>query len=218
MDPLVSILIPAYNVERWIRDSLASALVQTWRRKEIIVVDDGSSDRTLEIARSFSSRKVLVVSQENQGASSARNRALSLCQGDFIQWLDADDLLAPDKIRRQIECSFECQDPGILFSAEWGYFAHRTAHARFRPTPLWNDLTPAEWLIRKMSYNLHMQTATWLVSRQLTQATGPWDVRLVNDNDGEYFCRAILASNGVRFVRGAKVYYRIGSRKRLSYI
>jgi hypothetical protein len=69
-----------------------------------------------------------------------------------------------------------------------------------------------------MGENLHMQTATWLVSRELTEAAGPWDVRLVRDNDGEYFCRVILASNGVRFVPEARALYRIMAPYRLSYI
>src|SRR5436190_23310673 len=98
MKSLVSILIPAYNAERWIADAIRSALAQTWSRKEIIIVDDGSRDRTLSLAREFASKTVSVVSQENQGASAARNKALSVCEGDYIQWLDADDLLAPDKI------------------------------------------------------------------------------------------------------------------------
>jgi hypothetical protein len=69
-----------------------------------------------------------------------------------------------------------------------------------------------------MGENLHMQTATWLVSRELTEAAGPWDVRLVRDNDGEYFCRVILASNGIRFVLGAGTFYRRVSPRRASYI
>src|SRR2546425_6261438 len=103
MQPLVSILIPAYNAEPWIADTIRSALAQTWPRKEIIVVDDGSRDQTLSIARQFASKNVSVVTQENQGASAARNRALALSQGKFIQWLDADDLIAPDKIAKQVE-------------------------------------------------------------------------------------------------------------------
>src|SRR4029450_13201330 len=105
MKPLVSILIPAYNAERWIADTIRSALLQTWPRKEIIVVDDGSTDRTLQAARHFASPTVSIVTQENQGASAARNRAFELCQGDYIQWLDADDLLALDKIAKQVEAS-----------------------------------------------------------------------------------------------------------------
>jgi glycosyltransferase involved in cell wall biosynthesis len=208
MEPLVSILVPAYNAERWIADTLESALAQTWRKKEIIVVDDGSSDRTLQIAKQFASKAVRVVTQANQGASGARNTAFSVCQGDYIQWLDADDLMGPDKIARQMEAIQRCQSRRTLFSSSWGYFFYRLNRAEFTPTPLWCDLSPAEWLIRKMGQNLHMQTATWLVSRELTEAAGPWDIRLWKDNDGEYFCRVILASDGIRFISEAKTFYR----------
>ena len=90
--------------------------------------------------------------------------------------------------------------------------------AQFFPTPLWCDLSPVEWLLRKMGQNLHMQTATWLVSRELTQAAGPWDTRLSLDDDGEYFCRVVLASNAIRFVADAKVFYRQPGFDRLSSI
>ena len=103
MAPLISILIPAYNAEKWIAETLESALAQTWPNKEVIVVDDGSTDRTLLIARQFESPWVKVLSQPNQGASSARNVAFGLSQGDYIQWLDADDVLAPDKLAQQME-------------------------------------------------------------------------------------------------------------------
>ncbi len=99
--PLVSVLIPAYNAQEWIADTIRSALSQTWSRIEIIVVDDGSRDQTLSIAQQFETLGVLVISQKNQGASAARNHAFALSHGDYIQWLDADDLLAPDKIARQ---------------------------------------------------------------------------------------------------------------------
>jgi hypothetical protein len=69
-----------------------------------------------------------------------------------------------------------------------------------------------------MAQNLHMQTATWLTSRELTKAAGAWDARLFVDDDGEYFCRVLLASDGVRFVPGAKVFYRNTPSTRLSYI
>jgi hypothetical protein len=77
---------------------------------------------------------------------------------------------------------------------------------------------PVEWLIRKMQLNLYMQTASWLVSRELAEAAGPWDTRLLGDDDGEYFCRVLLASDGVRFVPEAKVYYRSSGASSLSYI
>lgn len=218
LKPLVSILIPAYNAEAWIAETLRSAIAQTWERKEIIVVDDGSTDRTLAVARRFESDQVRVVLQPNQGAAIARNHALSLCKGDYIQYLDADDLLAPDKIAKQMEALDSSTNSRTLLSGSWGRFMYRYYRTEFIPSALWCDLSPAEWLLRKMKYNLYMQTATWLVSRELAEKAGPWDTRLLVDDDGEYFCRVLLASAEVKFVPDSKVYYRTSGPASLSYI
>jgi glycosyltransferase involved in cell wall biosynthesis len=218
MHPLVSILIPAYNARPFIADTIRSALGQTWPRKEIIIVDDGSGDQTLAVARQFASKDVLVVTWENQGAAASRNKAFSLSQGDYIQWLDADDLLSPDKVRKQLEARGRGCSARTLLSSAWGNFMYRPRRAEFTPTALWCDLSPTEWLIRKMGQNLHMQTATWLVTRELTEVAGPWDTRFLVDDDGEYFCRVLLASDGVRFVPEGRVFYRMSGSGRLSYI
>ena len=149
MTPLVSILIPAFNVEKWIADAIKSAIAQSWRRTEVVIVDDGSTDATLAIARRFASKKVVVLTQKNQGAAIARNRALELCQGKYIQWLDADDLLSPDKIERQMEAAQVFANKRTLLASEWGSFAYRTKRAKFHATALWCDLSPVEWLLRK---------------------------------------------------------------------
>ena len=218
MNPLVSILIPAYNAEEWLADSLESAVAQTWPNKEIIVVDDGSKDGTAAVAERFRTRGVTLVRQANQGAAAARNKAFAVSTGEFIQWLDADDLLAPNKISLQMSVLSTSRNRRTLASGAWGQFLYRPSRARFVPTPLWCDLSPTEWLIRKMGMNLHMQTGTWLVSRELTEAAGPWDTRLLGDDDGEYFCRILIASDGIRFVPDAKVYYRMAGTTSLSYI
>ncbi len=218
MKSLVSILIPAFNAEHFIGDSLRCAVAQTWPRKEIIVVDDGSKDRTLAIARQFESNIVKVCTQENQGASATRNNAFAVSQGDYVQWLDADDLMSPEKTAKQMEVVEQGGSKRLLISSAWGAFMHRPYRAHFRPGPLWQDLAPAEWLMRKMEKNTYMQTATWLVSRELAQAAGPWDTRLLGDDDGEFFCRVLLASEGTHFVPEAKVYYRQGGAGSLSYI
>src|SRR5208283_2756679 len=75
-----------------------------------------------------------------------------------------------------------------------------------------------EWFVRQMEENIYMQTATWLVSREVTETAGPWDTRLLGDDDGEYFSRVLLASCGSRFVPEAKVYYRMSGAGSLSYI
>ena len=218
MEPLVSILIPAFNAEPWLADAIRSAINQTWPRKEIVVVNDGSTDRTLDVARQFERSGVRVASQANQGAAAARNHALSLSRGDYIQWLDADDILDSTKIARQMAVLAGCGSPMTLASCAWGTFLSRRHRARFVPTSLWCDLSPVDWLLRKMNDGVFMQTAAWLVSRPLTEAAGPWDTRLLTDDDGEYFCRVLLRSDGVRHVPDAKVYYRATGPGRLSYV
>jgi glycosyltransferase involved in cell wall biosynthesis len=218
MKPLVSILIPAYNAHEWIAETIESALAQTWPAKEIIVVDDGSTDQTVEIAKRYADKHVQVVTQANQGAAVARNTAYAHAQGDYIQWLDADDVLDPHKVEHQVRRIQKGLSPRTLLSGAWGHYIYRQSKARFVETPLWESLTPVEWLIRKMGQNLHMQTDNWLVGRELTDAAGPWDCRLWRDNDGEYFCRVILACDRIEFVPEAKSYYRNAGFKSISYI
>lgn len=219
MKPLVSILIPAYNAQQWIAESIQSANAQTWPRKEIIVVDDGSADRTAEVARGFAAKNVKVLSTANQGAAAARNHAYVHAQGDYIQWLDADDVLAPDKIERQLGALGAEHGRRVLLSCPMGLFFYAIKRARFVETPLWRDLSPVEWLLRKLGQNLRMSIHTWLTSRELAEAAGPWDNRLQFDDDGEYFSRVLLASEGTRFVREARAFTRkIPSSTRVSCI
>ena len=210
MRELVSIVVPAFNAERWIGGCLESAIAQTWPRKEVIVVDDGSRDATLRIARSFASSSVLVAAQENRGASAARNHALSLAQGDYIQWLDADDLLAADKVAVQLKGAESGRTSLTLLSGAWGRFYGCPRRSRLTPTALWEDLDGAEWLRRKVDGNLWMAIESWLVSRRLTELSGPWNERLSLDDDGEYFCRVVSRCDGIRFVADARCFCRRG--------
>src|SRR5215475_845701 len=172
---LVSILIPAYNKERWISETIESALMQTWSKKELIIVDDGSRDKTLEIIKGFESNNVKVIAQENQGACAARNRAYSLAQGSYIQWLDADDLLHPQKIEAQMRRAVAGAGPLSLKTAGFGLFYFRRQRAKFQPTRLWQDLSPADWIITSFTENAWMNPTAWLVTRELTDAAGEWD-------------------------------------------
>jgi len=106
MTPLVTIIIPCYNAERYIADAIESALAQTYRPIEVIVIDDGSTDRSAAIARRFG-EKVRFESIPNQGAAAARNRAIELATGELIQFLDADDLLHPQKLEKMVPMALE---------------------------------------------------------------------------------------------------------------
>ena len=97
--PLVSVVIPCFNARPWIEETLASVKAQTHRNLEIIVVDDGSTDGSAEWLDEAGRRNVIqVIHQENRGAAAARNAGLSRASGEFIQLLDADDILACEEI------------------------------------------------------------------------------------------------------------------------
>ncbi|MCX6950523.1 MAG: glycosyltransferase family A protein [Opitutae bacterium] len=215
MRPLVSILIPCYNAARWLAATLESALAQTWPHTEIIVVDDGSSDNSLMIARSFTSRGVHVLTQPNRGAAAARNAALAAAQGELIQFLDADDLLAPGKIAAQVE-ALTTAPAGSIASGPWGRFTLDPSSASFHPEPVWTDLTPLDWLVLSWSGGGMFPPLVWLTPRRIIDAAGPWNEDLSLDDDGEYFCRVLLQAATIRFVPGADSYYRDHSGPRVS--
>jgi glycosyltransferase involved in cell wall biosynthesis len=97
----VSVIIPAYNGDRYIKEAIDSVLAQTYPNYEIIVVDDGSTDNTRSIIQSYGN-KINYISQENQGVAAARNRGLKLAQGEYIAFLDQDDFFLPDKLATQL--------------------------------------------------------------------------------------------------------------------
>lgn len=101
--PLISIIIPCYNVETYIEKTISSVLNQTYENFEAIIVDDGSSDNTVKIIESFSDKRIKLFCQSNRGSAAARNRGLEVASGDYISFLDADDLLVKHKVERQVQ-------------------------------------------------------------------------------------------------------------------
>lgn len=215
MNPLVSVVIPAYNAEPFLAETVRSVIKQTWTPIEIVIVDDGSKDGTLAVADQFAGPSVKVVAQPNAGASAARNRGVAEAQGEFIQYLDADDLLAPSKVTVQMR-RLLAEGPEVLASGRWSRFADDTSRAWTKPEPFWADCDPIDWLVSCWERNSMMHPAAWLLSRQLIDRAGPWDERLTLDDDGEYFARVVLASRRVIFCGDAQTYYRSGVAPTLS--
>lgn len=115
--PKVSIIVPCYNQARFLPDALDSLLVQTWTNWECIVVNDGSRDDTTDVATLYSQRdsRVRLIAQKNRGLSGARNRGLKEAKGEWIQLLDADDILLPGKLQKQLEVLTKCRAPSLSF-------------------------------------------------------------------------------------------------------
>lgn len=209
MDPLVSIIIPAYNAATYIDQTIHSAIDQKYKNIEIIVVDDGSQDNTYELAKRYEAINFKVIRQKNSGPCAARNNGFKISQGEYIQWLDADDLLDTDKIELQIKSSEGGGDSKVLLSGSMAMFYFRHKNAQFYSNTLWRTLDPIDWIITKYNDNVYIPVHAWLTSRKLTELAGPWDDRLWRtDGDGEYFCRVVSASDKVKFVSDSKCYYR----------
>lgn len=208
--PLVSILIAAYNAEPWLAETLESAIAQTWPNVEVVLVDDGSTDGTLAVARRYESERVRVIHQANAGACAARNRALAEARGGFIQFLDADDLLASDKIERQMRRIVD-EPPGTVATGPWSRFYGDISTATQTSAPDWKDYEPAsDWLLQSWGGNGTIPTFSWLIPRDVAERAGAWDETVLLNQDGVYAAQLLVAARKIVFVEGAWGYYRSG--------
>ncbi|MBE9127581.1 MULTISPECIES: glycosyltransferase family 2 protein [unclassified Coleofasciculus] len=118
--PLISVIIPAYNAEAFIERTLKSVLSQTYKNLEVLVVDDGSQDRTAEIVQSIGGqdKRVILLQQLNSGVAAARNLGIEKSQGEFIAPIDADDIWYPQNIEKQVQCFLD-SDPSVGLVYSW---------------------------------------------------------------------------------------------------
>jgi glycosyltransferase involved in cell wall biosynthesis len=222
-DPLVSIIIPVYNAEKYLDESIGSAISQTWKKIEIIIVDDGSADQSLNIALKYQAEKIKVFHQENKGASAARNRGLLEANGDYIQFLDADDLLSENKIADQITALEG--EPEKIANCSTVHFYDGTFHQNSTPSQyeekfLFDDDDPVHFLITLLGgYSANgsmVQTGAWLTPKSIISKIGGWNEKLTTDDDGEFFCRVILNSKGIIKTNGYSYYRKQRSAQSLS--
>ena len=210
--PRVSVLVPLYNCEAFVEECLESVLKQTYSNIEVIVVNDGSSDHGPTIVEGFAARGVRLINQANRGQSAALNAAFGVSNGDFIQYLDADDLLHPRKIEVQVALLTGAES-GMMASGAWARFADTIEKATFVREPVWRDLEPVEWLVESWDGGGMMHVAGWLIPRDVVVAAGPWGERYAGapnapNNDAPFFTGALLASRGCLFCGEARSYYR----------
>ena len=215
-NPLVSVIIPVYNAEKYIAEAITSVINQTWPNIEIIIIDDGSTDRSLEIAKAFSGEKIKVYTQPNQGATVARNYGLKESRGDYIQFLDADDLLSSDKIEGQVlrlngSLTHVCVCNTIHFTDGENHLDIPITHEWFAE----ESDNPVDFLLKLYAgdevmpgYGGMIQPNAWLTPKNLIEKAGPWKEFKCPDDDGEFFCRVLLASDGVKFSSKGLNYYR----------
>lgn len=197
MKLLVSIIIPCYNAERWVSEAIQSCLDQTYQPIEVIVIDDGSTDKGLEVIKSFGD-KIRWETGPNRGGNHARNKGLALSRGDYIQFLDADDYLLPEKIARQIKI-LQDTGAGVVYEdcqrfteAIDGTYRWQTVQATgYKPDVL--EALLECWV---------PQTGTLLVTRNALDNIGGWDENLECCQEWDLQIRLAIAGVAFTYARG----------------
>ncbi|MDN5289003.1 MAG: glycosyltransferase family 2 protein [Mucilaginibacter sp.] len=217
-NPLVSVCIPVYNADAYLQDCVASVMDQSYKNIEIIIVDNGSADGSLDLARSFNYPNVTIEVEPSRGASKARNKALTMARGKYIQFLDADDRLSPDKIEEQVKILEAA--PGKLALCSTVHFFDGEPLNKFKPSPyeeqfLYDTNDPVAFIINLWGGNNFkgsmIQPNAWLIPRTIITAAGGWNESLTLDDDGEFFSRIILHSGGIRRTGGLNYYRKFKS-------
>jgi glycosyltransferase involved in cell wall biosynthesis len=206
----VSIIIPSHNKADYILDSIESALNQTWTNIEVIVVDDCSTDCTKEILSKINDERLKVHFVGFKNASAARNFGINKSDGDFIQFLDADDILKPEKIRTQlIDMDFKTDVLGVTNTNSF-YESIKEDGNEIDTEFLKFSENPFAFICNmfKSVDSGMVQPNAWLVPRQIIDASGFWNESLSVDDDGEFFCRVILQSKKIIHTDKILNYYR----------
>jgi glycosyltransferase involved in cell wall biosynthesis len=205
--PLVSVLIPLYNKVDYFEETLQSVLTQTYSNIEIIIVDDGSTDGSLDIAKRYLSENVKIFEQKNKGASAARNKAFELSKGDYIQYLDADDLL--DKYKIEVQVKVLIDNPNCVVIAQ-GYDMEMIKGQKVmtQRKRLMKDYTDHKTFI----YDEILEAAlvhSWLIPRQFIVKAGGWNERISIFDDRDFYLRLVPLASKIIFSEKAICYYRI---------
>ncbi|MDB5143946.1 MAG: hypothetical protein JWQ66_2659 [Mucilaginibacter sp.] len=215
--PLVSVCIPVYNAEKYVSEAIESVLNQTYSNIEVIIADDGSNDDTVSILhREFRNERVLFCRQKNKGAAAARNLAFLKSKGDFIKFLDADDLISAKTIESQVRAAIRY--PGSVISGKWGRFYHDNLLTfKLSPETCWQNMEPTRWLCTSwVSGKTMTQPGIFLIPRAVIEKGGLWDEKLSLIDDMDFFTRIILSSKNVIFEPESILFYRSGVAGSLS--
>lgn len=188
-NPLVSILIPLYNAEQYIEETITKALEQTYSNTELVIVDDHSTDNSLKIAQKYASEKVHIYSNPKKGGNSARNYAFEKCNGEYIKFMDADDYCTNDMIEKQMERMLKDGDENTLIFSPVK-MPYPDGKFFLPPREIDKDYIPGiELLIdiwRERGWNCpHCH----LMHRNLFVKSKGWDESILRNQDGEFFAR-----------------------------
>ena len=181
--PKISIIIPSYNNAKYLREAVGSALKQTYKNIEVIIIDDGSTDNSREVAESFRDPRIIYLWQENEGPAGARNKGIEKTKGEYVAFLDSDDLWEKDKLKKQLDFMEKNPETGMLGTAS----REMTDDGKIRG----REVFPEENKILQkilIRYNPFIQSSV-MARREVFKRVGLYDRRFRESEDYELWLR-----------------------------
>ena len=207
--PLVSVLMPLNNKASYVAEAIESVLNQTYPNIELIIIDDGSTDESFDVAKQFVSDKVQLYRQANRGVSAARNVAFKYSKGDFIQYLDADDILDSRKIEEQVNILRGYPDSALATAKR--YYFQKEIDKIWQPNEILileknYDNMPA-FLLDEVANSILPHS--WLIPRSLIEKAGKWDESMTIFEDRDFYLRLVPLASKIIYCPNAICYYRL---------
>jgi glycosyltransferase involved in cell wall biosynthesis len=220
---LVSVIIPAYNAEEYILQCVNSVIEQTYFNLEIIIVNDGSTDKTLQLIQTLDDKRIVLINQENRGSSSARNSGIVRAAGEYFQFLDADDVLSPNKIESQLRKMHASQKTIAVCKTLYFNDDIRRPLGEIDTELIQKEGSGLKFLLRLLGSEGKsgmVQPNAYLIPASIVNIIGEWNVDITPtpDDDGEYFTRALLAAEHIVFTGGINYYRKVPNQKSLSHV
>ncbi|MEM7282776.1 MAG: glycosyltransferase family 2 protein [Pseudomonadota bacterium] len=209
--PLVSVVMPAYNSADFILESLHSVFSQSYGNTEVIVVDDGSTDSTPDVLRRLGDR-VRVINQRNAGAPAARNRGIQAAKGQYIAFIDSDDIWHHDKLRLQVE--HLQQNPGVAMACARWHVWHAESNGDYvvpddfeQPINSGTlDSARSGWVYTQLLLDCIVWTTTVLLRRDVVEECGLFDTDLTSGQDYDYWFRVSRVGKIDQFSENLALY------------
>ncbi len=204
--PLVSVVIPAYNASQFIAETIDSVLAQSYSQFEMLIIDDGSTDKTVEIINQYcqQDRRVQLISQTNAGVSWARNRGAELSNGELVAFLDADDRWATHKLKTQVDFMAEHPEIAVCFG-RIEFMRSDGALTGQRSNGRLTQIQPEHLLYE----NPTITTSNWMMRRTVSQTYGGFDPDMNYSEDVDYLLRIMLCGNEkIMGIDDVLTYYR----------
>ncbi len=209
-NPIISVIMPVYNAELYLKDAINSVLQQSFTQLELIIVNDGSTDHSVDIIQSYNDPRIKYFERENSGQTKASNFGLTQAKGDYIKFFDADDILHSQHLSSQYEV---IQGSNMkLASCKWSYFYENVENIKFKTEYTHKNYENGiDWFYDSITKDQGMMGAwLWLIPKAIIKKAGNWNETLSLNNDLDFSARLLIHSKGVNFAPQAKIYYRKG--------